>query len=537
MDQRPVSTSKPDPAKWRLASPHDVNTQGLVVSGFCESPVCRALFLEFGWRNDPKWGGGAWLKALTGVAPITDSDGKDPRCAAIGFTWLGLRKMGLNANTLASFDRPFMEGMFQEDRLRRLGDRRDSKWQPTVIEGGPIWSGNLPEDEASQDTQARAFHVAKAAPEKKEKTTPVTVHALVLLYEKDEKIAQDWARDIKAAITPHGVKIVRQLPLSLRFDANKIGREHFGFADGLSQPLPYAEGVVKLDGGVDSAKGDSCHSVPLGEILMGHKNAHNEIAAGPVVPDTDAAARSAQLTPHPRGEGFLDLGLDGSYMVVRELKQDVAQFWLSMEKSAALINSSGPPGGVPVDADWVASRVMGRDRDGNVLCPGGVLPRNESDQPENEFGFFDRDRRGLGCPLGSHIRRGNPRDGLAPKADDKATLHDAANSHRILRRGRKFGPDIADPRVDDGADRGLLFICLNTDIGRQFEFVQQTWVLNSNFAFLFDETDPLIGPSGGFTIPDAPMRRIVPVETFVKMAGGEYFFLPSMAALRYLEAL
>ncbi|WP_026608151.1 hypothetical protein [Methylocapsa acidiphila] len=64
--------------------------------------------------------------------------------------------MGLNANTLASFDRPFKEGMFQEDRLRRLGDRPDSKWQPTVVDGGPIWSGNLPEDEAAEDTQARS---------------------------------------------------------------------------------------------------------------------------------------------------------------------------------------------------------------------------------------------------------------------------------------------------------------------------------------------------------------------------------------------
>ena len=536
MDQRPVNASKLDPANWSLASPHDRNTQGLVVSGFSKSPVCRALFLEFGWKDDPKAGGGAWLKALTGVAPITDADGRDPRSAAIGFTWLGLRKMGLNSNTLASFDRPFKEGMFQEDRLRRLGDRRDSAWQSTVIDGGPIWSGNVPEDEATQDVQPRAFRATEIAPLENAKTTPVTVHALVLLYEKDERSAEDWALAVETAIAPHGVMIVRQIPLSLRFDAQNIGREHFGFADGLSQPLPYDEGAVKLSTGVDAGKTDSCHSVPLGEILMGHRNSHNEVATGPVVPDSDAG-RAAQLRPHPRGEGFLDLGLDGSYMVVRELKQDVAKFWQSMEQSAALMNANGPPGGVPVDADWIASRVVGRDRDGNALCPGGVLPRNDAGEPENEFAFFDRDRRGLGCPMGSHIRRGNPRDGLAPKAEDKVTLHDAANSHRILRRGRKFGPEIADPRVDDGADRGLLFICLNTDIGRQFEFVQQTWVLNSNFAFLFDETDPLIGPSGGFTIPDAPLRRIVPVETFVKMAGGEYFFLPSMAALRYLETL
>jgi deferrochelatase/peroxidase EfeB len=82
-----------------------------------------------------------------------------------------------------------------------------------------------------------------------------------------------------------------------------------------------------------------------------------------------------------------------------------------------------------------------------------------------------------------------------------------------------------------------LFICLNTDISRQFEFVQQTWMLNSNFAILYDETDPLIGPKGTMTVRDRPLRRIIEVETFVRMAGGDYFFLPSMPALRYLAAL
>jgi deferrochelatase/peroxidase EfeB len=113
----------------------------------------------------------------------------------------------------------------------------------------------------------------------------------------------------------------------------------------------------------------------------------------------------------------------------------------------------------------------------------------------------------------------------------------AANNPRILRRGRKYGTTIEDPRVDDGQERGLLFICLNTDIERQFEFVQKTWILNQNFATLFDETDPLVGPKGNFTIPQQPLRRIVEVETFIQMVGGEYFFLPSIPALNYLAAL
>jgi deferrochelatase/peroxidase EfeB len=82
-----------------------------------------------------------------------------------------------------------------------------------------------------------------------------------------------------------------------------------------------------------------------------------------------------------------------------------------------------------------------------------------------------------------------------------------------------------------------LFICLNTDIARQFEFVQQTWLLNPNFATLFDETDPLIGPKGTMTVRDQPLRRRIEVDTFVRMVGGDYFFLPSMPALKYLATL
>ncbi|HVJ02801.1 MAG TPA: hypothetical protein VM662_11510, partial [Sphingomonas sp.] len=125
MDQRPVSASGKGRPSWKLAPPHDKLTQGMVVSGFANLPTGRALFLKFDWDGVKTQGGGAWLQALQQVAPITDADGREPRAAGLGMSWEGLRKMGLDANALASFDRPFKEGMFQEDRLRRLGDRRD----------------------------------------------------------------------------------------------------------------------------------------------------------------------------------------------------------------------------------------------------------------------------------------------------------------------------------------------------------------------------------------------------------------------------
>jgi hypothetical protein len=127
---------------WKLKAPHDGETQGLVVSGFGHLPTGRALLLEFQWEGTS--GGGAWLRALRTVAPVTDAGGKDMRAAALAFTRQGLTLMGLSQAAIESFSAPFREGMFQEDRLRRIGDRRDGEWLETVIDGGPVWSGNTP---------------------------------------------------------------------------------------------------------------------------------------------------------------------------------------------------------------------------------------------------------------------------------------------------------------------------------------------------------------------------------------------------------
>jgi Dyp-type peroxidase family len=511
--------ARPRPA-WKLAPPHDVQTQGLVASGFAGLPTGRALFLEFAWAGGEAHGGG-WLRTLAGLAPISDADGKDARAAALAFTWTGLQRMGLPQTALASFARPFREGMFQEDRMRRLGDRRGGAWLETVAEGGPQWSANTP------------LQRLAGGPEEEEIVTPLTVHALLLLYEATEAAADAWAEAVETALLAHQVKIVHRLPLLLDVEQTSlISREHFGFADGVSQPQPYDAEAVTLEG--KPVPSDGANSVPLGEFLFGHLNGHREKAPGPVTPDSP---QSAGLPRHPQVEGFRDLGLDGSYMVVRQLKQDVAAFWNSLTRGAERIRQLDPQHAGAVTADWLAERVVGRSRDGHLLCPAGYLQPDAYGQPQNDFLFRATDGEGIGCPVGSHVRRANPRDSLAPEPAMGPTLLAAANNHRILRRGRKYGPKLQDPTTDDGQARGLLFICLNTDIARQFEFVQQTWLLNQNFSTLFDETDPLLGPKGSMTLRDTPLRRIIEVETFVQLVGGDYFFLPSLPALAYLETL
>jgi deferrochelatase/peroxidase EfeB len=547
MGARPVTTPQtPAPSSWKLKRPHDARAQGLVVNGFSSLPSAEALFLRFDWpENEPGGPGargkGAWLQTLDQVAPATNAEGKDKnaRAAALAFTWTGLQKLGLAPDALATFSQPFREGMYQEDRLRRLGDKVKDEWQDSVIKGGPRWSANIP----ARKNELVPGDIGPPEPDEREVATPITVHTLLVLYEKDQNTARAWANAVEAKLAPHGVTIVHRLSLDLRFDANNIAREHFGFADGLSQPIPYDEKsgnesapdcVVFSDG--RPVKRDDVHGVPLGEILLGHTNAHHEKAPGPIV-RFDELTGDMGLVAEGAPVGFRNFGLDGSYLVVRELQQRVADFWKSLQSGAALIRAHDP-GATHVTADWLAERVIGRTIDGHLLCPGGaVLPPDQNGQPQNDFRFKHDDPEGAGCPLGSHVRRANPRDSLAKDAASAQTLLDAANSHRILRRGRKFGTTLTDRYNDDNTERGLLFMCLNTDIARQFEFVQQTWLLNRNFHTLFDETDPLVGPKGKFTIRERPLRRIVDVETFIQCAGGEYFFLPSLPAVKYLAQL
>ncbi|PZU10199.1 MAG: hypothetical protein DI605_06310 [Sphingomonas sp.] len=513
---------------WKLAAPHAARAQGLVVSGFGKLPTGRALFLEFRWQDQAP-GKGSWLGTLDAIAPVTDASGRQERAVSLAFTHAGLARMGLPAAALDSFAAPFREGMMQEDRLRRLGDRREGEWLGTVIPDGPKWSANTPRRGAMQSAPDAPVNELTATGHREERiVTEITVHALLQLFEKDEDSAEAWATAVEAALAPHGIAVVRKLPLDLRPDAKGIDREHFGFADGVSQPIPFDETAI-----VGAAERDYWNGIPLGDVLLGHRDSHHEIAPSPSAPPLAPGAPDPELAPHPLAEGMLDFGLDGSYMVVRELKQDVAAFWNSLDAAAERIRLRDPHHSAHVTADWIAERVIGRTRDGELLCPAGSLLPDAG----NAFGFFDRDRHGYGCPVGSHVRRSNPRDGLAPDAGSRDALLEAANAHRFLRRGRKYGTTIADRHVDDHADRGLLFICLNTDIGRQFEFVQQTWLLNSNFATLYDEMDPLLGAKGHMTIREKPLRRRIAVDTFVQMAGGDYFFLPSIPALRYLGSL
>jgi len=162
------------------------------------------------------------------------------------------------------------------------------------------------------------------------------------------------------------------------------------------------------------------------------------------------------------------------------------------------------------------------------------------------------------CPVGAHVRRANPRDSVEKGSSGLPSLAEAfdrptrvANRHRLIRRGRSYGPFLpdavleelqtsaAEPIKDDGEKRGLVFAAFVASIRRQFEFVQTTWCNNPDFQGLTSEPDPVVGgrtphQPASFTVQaDVPLR-LREVPRFIRVRGGAYFFMPSLRALRYL---
>lgn len=273
-------------------------------------------------------------------------------------------------------------------------------------------------------------------------------------------------------------------------------REPFGFRDGISHPAIEGSGLA----------GDNPLEPPLkaGELLLGYRD---ETGRFPPVPQPDV------------------LGRNGTYVVFRKLYQDVAAFRRYLRDNASSRE----------DAELVAAKMMGRWRSGAplALCPMHDDPAlGEDVGRRNAYLFKADDALGYKTPPGSHVRRCNPRD---------ADVAGVVRLHRMIRRGTAYGPILPDGVLeDDGADRGLMFAFVGAHLGRQFEFVQSEWINGGEFLGLADARDPVTGAEGGgmFTIPKRPIpRRLKGLAAFVTTRGGEYAFLPSLPALRWLAAL
>ncbi|MGV9428602.1 Dyp-type peroxidase [Streptomyces sp. NPDC003656] len=317
------------------------------------------------------------------------------------------------------------------------------------------------------------------------------VHIGVLIFSTK---ADDLREPMSNARRLAGVSTLYQIEVSVP----KTGREHFGYRDSIGGPHIIGSTDKPLPG----------HDpVWPGEFIFGY-------------PDESGALPAA---PQPE-----KLGKNGTYVAFRQFHSDVAGFRRHLRDHARS----------PEDEELVAAKIVGRWRSGAplALSPDHDDPELAADPARNDdFTYYDTDPHGQRVPRGAHIRRANPRDSLKDGVV-------AVETHRLVRRGAAYGPPLPDGVLDDdGVDRGIIFIFMGASLSRQFEFIQQVWMNDGDFAALGTEKDPLIGNHDGsdsYTIPDKPIRRrLTGLPRFVTVRGGEYFFLPSLTAVEWLTSL
>lgn len=477
--------------------------QGLLVRGYGKHPVARFVLL----RVEDAAAARRWLASSLRQISAGDEMPTGP-VLNVAFTGEGLEAFGLAPEIRSGFAPAFREGMTTEHRRRILGDRGASS--PNT------WRWGGPQNEP--------------------------VHVMLLIYAVDEEALRPFLEEQISTIRASGMRMIRA-PLTSRMLTSPEGwsKEHFGFHDGIAQPIiPEVKQV-----------GDPANWVPAGEFILGYPNAYGRYTERPLV---DASQDPEGILARDVHSDRKDFGRNGTYLVFRQIEQDVPAFWRFMRAHAGNGSAEGDAGA----AIRLAAKMIGRWPSGASL-----VKSPERDDPtlsrDDDFGYHGIDPRGLACPIGAHVRRANTRDALEPDPGTKRSL-EISNRHRILRRGRPYGNPLV-PSLDpvemlkkvsqalDGADdeaRGLYFICCNANIGRQFEFIHQTWINNPKFGGLYEDVDPLIGdrnPYGQgatttFTEQAAPVRkRVRNLPEFVRVRGGAYFFLPGIRALRFLSAI
>lgn len=320
------------------------------------------------------------------------------------------------------------------------------------------------------------------------------LHAVLVLFARDSS-ERERARNVHDAYVSECAGVARLSSLDLdAIPPFGYAHEHFGYRDRLSQPVIEGTGEEPIPGSGPPLK--------AGEFILGY-------------PDEDGLPAGL---PQPE-----ILSRNGSYLGYFMLEEHVGAFR----------DFLGQHGKTTQEQELLAAKLMGRWRSGAplVLAPEADDPELGADpQRTNNFDYGKMDPYGYACPLGSHIRRMNPRDTAANM-----------NRRKMIRRGGTYGPPLPEGAPEDGVERGLAGFVGCASLVRQFEFAMNVWVNDPTFHELGNERDPFVGTHDGtydMTIPKRPIRKkIKHLPAFTTMRGGAYFFLPGIKALRYLAAL
>jgi len=305
-------------------------------------------------------------------------------------------------------------------------------------------------------------------------------------------------------------------------DANALpdNQVHFGYRDNIAQP--------RVEGAPPAKRplADPQPLVPAGAFLLGHENQYGG---------------KYEVEPE-------ELSTNSSFAAFRMLEQDVVGFERFLEEGSATAGT---------DPETLAAKVCGRWRNGMplVLSPDGPTPELPPEKI-NDFDYVSTDPGlddtfGYRCPVGSHIRRTNPRS--------ESVVGGGGALHRIIRRAMPYGPPFDRARPDD-QKRGLVGWFINADIGNQFEFLMSQWVNSDSFVMSvsgpgganpaknISGQDVLAGindpASSSFTLSNPASSTtgwsnttVTGFADLVTTRGAAYGYLPSVTALRYLAAL
>lgn len=452
----------------------------------------------------------------------------------VAFSAAGLRALG-RTDVDQFEDEPFRVGLWQ--RATFIGDPGDD----TTREGAPKnWVvGGRPETE---------IHVLLIVAS----DNPAQLEA------EADRLRAELA-DPGSGLSPFHEERGEDLPGAL------AGHEHFGFKDGISQPgicgrlpdSPHPFLTLRLlDPGDPSVVLLARPGQPLiwpGQFVFGY----------PIQDPLDP------LNPGPEKLAVPDWARNGSFLVFRRLRQDVARFRQFLAETA--VDLSTKPGFTGMTSERLAALLVGRWPSGTplMLSPNRDDPAQAGDALSNNHFAFNAevprvtlipgsrpagdvldpvpgDFDGFICPRAAHIRKVNPRDLTTEQGSSTDTL-----ARRILRRGIPFGlplPEGVGPGADPEKDnRGLLFLCYQTSILDQFEFLCRNWMNQPDQPEEVDAGQDLIVGQN----PDDPdrvrrctlLRRVngqdfsaivVARGEWVIPTGGGYFFAPSVSALRHV---
>ena len=508
------------------------DVQGNILKGF-DKPNMLLIFLRFGSnQNDTK----KWLadagQRIPSTKMLIDASKeynkrklKDPLYHPqdvwlhVSLSKSGIDKLGLKVPPSTDV---YIGGGAETEINQKNPDIEDHPFTLGMKSRGATELGDI--DDSAPDHWVEPFKSAETYAKPLKGTE---IDALFIVASDEEDDGDAYTLRLMEEATVRGIICIGlQRGKALENEAGK-NAEHFGFRDGISQPL--IKGID--DDTIEKRKINKDEFDPKDFILFGL-------------------------------EDDLKWANNGSFLVFRRLRQDVSAFWQFMKETSEKLNSQG----VALTPEELAAKFVGRWKSG---APLALFPKSDPVNPNdpkelyNDFDYCQNlrqtgsvkdpvleldDPRGITTPRFSHIRKANPRDD-GRDLDGPEANRLINRTHRILRRGITYGvPWAKDPSPQ--ADRGLLFICYQRDLVQQFEYIQKIWANNQEFPLPERDGALLIrhgpDPMSGQYHTGQPVHLLhskgskssfksINLSRWVTTTGGEYFFSPSISALKQLR--